>query len=121
MSTAYGNLLQRPTSLFFGAGAKYNSNDVFVDNDGEDQIVPDCSVAPKVDLSPANEQAWAVANGSDADASCHHGFLSTAVHLSLQDVSPPFIQLHRSINQLSTVFSFAHYRSLSHLFSLELV
>jgi len=85
MSTACGNLLQRPTSLFFGAGAKYNSNDVFVDNDGEDQIVPDCSVAPKVDLSPANEQAWAVANGSDADASCHHGFLSTAVHLSLQD------------------------------------
>lgn len=99
---------QRPTSLFFAN--KYNNNnnnnnhqagqllsvgnalpslmvnDVF--DEQEDQIVPDCSVDPKLDLSPVTEP-WIhgqqhTGTGSDSSSS---GFLTTAVHLSLQEVS----------------------------------
>lgn len=77
--------------------AALNINDVFGDEQ-EDQIVPDCSVAPKLDLSPVNEP-WVGGGGAGGvggvggpvlatgDSNCSHGFLSTAVHLSLQEVS----------------------------------
>lgn len=75
-----------------GAGANHLAmNDVFSDEQ-EDQIVPDCSVAPKLDLSPMNEpwmngSVGASGLPSGSDASCaSHGFLSTAVQLSLQEV-----------------------------------
>jgi len=95
--SGYGNIVQRPTSLYFGGNgpvggingnstgvsSNSNNNDVFVD-DQEDQIVPDCSA--KIDLSPGNEQEVWVGGNSDADAGgCHHAFLTTAVHLSLQE------------------------------------
>ena len=97
--SGYGNIVQRPTSLYFGGNgpvggingnstgvsSNSNNNDVFVD-DQEDQIVPDCSA--KIDLSPGNEQEVWVGGNSDADAGgCHHAFLTTAVHLSLQEVN----------------------------------
>ncbi|KAK4020266.1 hypothetical protein OUZ56_002258 [Daphnia magna] len=125
--SAYDNVFQRPTSLFFAPSNKLNHhhhnnsmnsmlnspiggvgghnghmmmnaassgnslggmNDVFADEQ-EDQIVPDCSVAPKLDLSPMNEP-WVNGVVSN-DATCgSHGFLTTAVHLSLQEVSPFF-------------------------------
>ncbi|XP_057370023.1 Krueppel-like factor luna [Daphnia carinata] len=119
--SAYDNVFQRPTSLFFASSNKLNHphhnnnmnsmlnspiggvgangghmmmnaassgnslggmNDVFSDEQ-EDQIVPDCSVAPKLDLSPMNEP-WVNGVASN-DSSCSHGFLTTAVHLSLQE------------------------------------
>lgn len=113
--SAYDNVFQRPTSLFFTSSNKFNHNnnntinspnvgnmgmgmatvnnnnslninDVFADEQ-EDQIVPDCSVAPKLDLSPMNEP-WVNGVGvASNDNSCSHGFLTTAVHLSLQEVS----------------------------------
>lgn len=114
--SAYDNVFQRPTSLFFTSSNKFNNhnnnstmsnspnvgnlgmmgtvninnslnmNDVFADEQ-EDQIVPDCSVAPKLDLSPMNEP-WVNGVGvASNDNSCSHGFLTTAVHLSLQEVS----------------------------------
>lgn len=115
--SAYDNVFQRPTSLFFTSSNKFNHhnnnnsnmnspigvggnmmistanninslnmNDVFADEQ-EDQIVPDCSVAPKLDLSPMNEP-WVNGVGvTSNDSSCSHGFLTTAVHLSLQEVS----------------------------------
>ena len=63
-----------------------SNNDVFGDEQ-EDQIVPDCSVAPKLDLSPMND-CWT--NGGNNSANNSHGFLTTAVHLSLQEVSINF-------------------------------
>lgn len=120
--SAYDNVFQRPTSLLFtkyghqqhptvtaademvhnsssGSNINLNSNvlfnssssnnDVFGDEQ-EDQIVPDCSVAPKLDLSPIND-CWT--NGNSG-ASNSHGFLTTAVHLSLQEVSSTRISLH---------------------------
>jgi hypothetical protein len=133
--SAYDNVFQRPTSLFFASSNKFHHNnnnmngmlsssspvngggvggvggnghsnmmigaasllsngggvnnlmnDVFADEQ-EDQIVPDCSVAPKLDLSPMNEP-W-VSGVVSSDSNCgSHGFLTTAVHLSLQEVSP---------------------------------
>jgi hypothetical protein len=130
--SAYDNVFQRPTSLFFASSNKFHHhnnmnannmngmlnssvsgvglnnghnmmigsaslggsnnnainsmNDVFTDEQ-EDQIVPDCSVAPKLDLSPMNEP-WVNGVVSNNDSNCgSHGFLTTAVHLSLQEVS----------------------------------
>jgi hypothetical protein len=100
------NQQSRPTSLFFGGSNKYNDgsnnnnnsliNDVFGDEQ-EDQIVPDCSVAPKLDLSPMNEPWSGMMNmqhpSGSATSTDSSGFLTTAVHLSLHEVShvcPPF-------------------------------
>lgn len=86
-----GSNINSPNGMMASGSNHLMMNDVFCDEQ-EDQIVPDCSVAPKLDLSPMNE-AWmngavAGASGSTSDASCaSHGFLSTAVQLSLQEVS----------------------------------
>ena len=70
--------------LFNSSSSSSNNNDVFGDEQ-EDQIVPDCSVAPKLDLSPMNDCWTNGANNNSTNNS--HGFLTTAVHLSLQEVS----------------------------------
>ena len=107
--------LQRPHSLSlnhkFGNGSvatPSSANDVFLDEQ-EDQIVPDCSImAPGKlgDLSPLNEPSnWlhqpnahnmhlplggcseTHTSSSEPSGQCHStGFLSTAVHFSLQEV-----------------------------------
>lgn len=86
--SAVGNMMIGAVNSNANSTTGLNMNDVFIDEQ-EDQIVPDCSVAPKLDLSPMNEP-WV--NGvTSNDSNCSHGFLTTAVHLSLQEVSFSFV------------------------------
>lgn len=84
MQNSSGPINNISNNVLFNSSSS-NNNDVFGDEQ-EDQIVPDCSVAPKLDLSPMND-CWT--NGANINNSTNnsHGFLTTAVHLSLQEVS----------------------------------